>query len=425
MKYRSRLTQRIVIAFFLMTLTISGTFSLALTSVIHHVENHLVSTELKREIGHLLNAWKQGFRIRLDADTHLYISSENALPDFLQALEEGYTEVVLPNRAMYVYREDTAENRFYLVKDQTEFENQEKLLELTILGGFVASILLSLFLGFSLARTIIAPVRRLTQQVRQRDFTSRHNSQLSAFYPEDEVGELAEVLDETINGLREAQQRESCFTSDISHELRTPLMVIRSSCELLQEKRTYSESEITSVLAATSEIEQLTDTFLCLARDKKSSATESATLESILEASLGSWEKEANSKGLGFEYRKQDTRHPFYDQEFPAILIRTIVNNLLRNALYFTTEGSIHLTVEPGKMTICDTGSGIPDNEKSLIFSSFFQGERHNRQGVGLGLSIVQRICEQQGWQISVHDNQPHGSCFIVTLVQSTEDTAI
>ncbi|MCB1616881.1 MAG: HAMP domain-containing histidine kinase [Pseudomonadales bacterium] len=414
MKYKSRLSQRIVIAFFLMTLLISGLFSLGITSAITLVEKNLVSNELEKESGHLIDAWLQGYRIRLDADTLLYTSQDNNRPSYLDSVQEGYTEIVMANRAVYVFKQTVDDKVFYLIKDQSEFENQENLIKLAIFGGFISSICFSLLLGVFLARTIIAPVRKLTEKVNDRKYDTNNPSDIASGFADDEVGELASVLDDAMNRLRQAKIRESYFTSDISHELRTPLMVIRSSGELMLEKGHYSQQTLQNIVTATREIEELTETFLCLARGKNAITTKTQTLQAILQEQIPFWERQITNKGIAFHYETLEKENRFFQLEFPVVLLKTITNNLLRNALHYTSEGCISIKLEPGALQVCDTGRGIPESDKAMIFQAFYQGAEHNPCGAGLGLSIVQRICEAMQWKIRVSDNSPQGTCFSI-----------
>jgi signal transduction histidine kinase len=68
-----------------------------------------------------------------------------------------------------------------------------------------------------------------------------------------------------------------------------------------------------------------------------------------------------------------------------------------------------HFTVE-------DTGIGIPEDFQESIFQPFTRGQYARGEGLGLGLSLVRRICIHQGWSIQVGTRHPHGSCFHVFL---------
>jgi two-component system sensor histidine kinase EvgS len=111
------------------------------------------------------------------------------------------------------------------------------------------------------------------------------------------------------------------------------------------------------------------------------------------------------------------------------IRLRQILINLVGNALKFTHEGEVkislyvlHINVESNKVDllidIFDTGIGIPETQQKNIFSAFTQQENQGAEygGTGLGLTISQRLLQLMNGSISVHSQEGEGSCFSITL---------
>ena len=90
------------------------------------------------------------------------------------------------------------------------------------------------------------------------------------------------------------------------------------------------------------------------------------------------------------------------------------MSNLLRNALHYTKAGSVRLIIENGGFRVEDTGVGIPVDQQERMFQPFVRGEESRGEGLGLGLSLVRRICAHQGWSVSLRPNPSVGSCFRV-----------
>ncbi len=261
-------------------------------------------------------------------------------------------------------------------------------------------------------------MERLTDQVHNREKLLLGAPPISSDYTDDEVGRLAQAFDRTISMLQESLLRESLFTSDVSHELRTPLMVIKSSCELLIEKNeldSYSRQRIDIISKAANEIQELVDAFLTLARDKETEQ-EQLTLSTVVERNLEEWQQLVEAKGLSLSLRDESASSAQADRKYPGPMLRTVLNNLIRNAVHYTSEGSITLVVKNNGFTIIDTGPGISSAEKESIFKPFYRGQSSRREGLGLGLSLVQRICAREKWTIGVEDNQPTGCCFSITF---------
>ncbi len=419
MEFKSPLSQRILFSFVLLTTVVSGLFSFGIMAAIDLVEKDLVAAELNRKFPKVLVDYKMGEVPSLDLGTQFYSGTEN-LPSFLRDLKPGFTEVELERSSFHVLMQKERETPFYLVQEQQPPPKHENLLEITVIAGFFLSVLASLALGIMMVRRIIAPVRRLTLQVHNRENLLLDAPPLSSQYTNDEVGHLAKAFDRTIGMLQQALQRETLFTSDVSHELRTPLMMIRSSCDLLFEKNqldAFTRQRIEVINRAAREIQELVEAFLTLARARETDR-ESATLASIIEANLEEWRKQANAKGIDLLYEESaDTAEKDHGM-YPAALLRTVLNNLVRNAIHHTSEGRITLRTSPSGFEVYDTGAGISEVDKPSIFKPFYRGDTKDRQGVGLGLSIVQRICEREDWGISLSDNHPSGCCFRVTLKQ-------
>ncbi|MEJ2469605.1 MAG: HAMP domain-containing sensor histidine kinase [Desulfuromonadales bacterium] len=419
MEFKSPLTQRIIISFVVLTTVVSGLFSFGLMKAIDIVEKDLVTAELNRRFPEFMGEYKQGEQPNMDLGTQFYSGTED-IPYFLRGLdlEPGFHEVESEESSFHVMIKKEKERPFFLVQEQTAVEQHENLLELTVIGGFFLSIAASLILGIMMVRRIIAPVQRLTQQVHNREQLLVDAPPLSTGYTDDEVGRLAQAFDRTLGMLQESLLRESLFTSDVSHELRTPLMVIKSSCDLLIAKNQlddFTRQRIGIISKAANEIQELVDAFLTLARGKETEQ-EKATLWNIIERNRSEWQQQAQTKRIRLVIRDTTDTASTPAELFPAAMLRTVLNNLIRNALHYTAEGEVILVARDSGFTICDTGPGISTSDKASIFKPFYRGQSGDRNGLGLGLglSLVQRICARENWTIDVRDNQPSGCCFSI-----------
>lgn len=420
MNNKQPLERRIIIAFTLMTLLVSGTFSLGIVAIVHFIEEHLVSQELDRQLHVVVHEdLRNGRSPRLDPETHFYASNldEFAIPKQFDRKELGFAEVVDGDEAFYVYIQEINGVRYALVQEQHEFEDREQALFNVVLAGFILSIIGAWGLGRLMARKIMQPVSRLAQQVRHRDQLLPLAPPLAPEYANDEIGHLAAAFDSTLSKLRNSLEREKLFTSDVSHELRTPLMIIASSCELLAEGH-LAEKEVTHlqrIKRASEEMHDLVQTFLILARSKPEEAFlgGQATLQSIADAQVELWQPLFNEKQIHLQL---SIAQPPSATLYNATFLRTVLSNLLRNALHYTEQGKVKLTLYAHHFTVEDTGIGIPEDFQESIFQPFVRGDNARGEGLGLGLSLVRRICTHQGWSIQVSSRSPSGSCFSVFL---------
>ena len=230
--------RRIVIAFTLMVVLVSGFFSLSIFFIVNSIEERLASQDLKRELEILLqNSIAEGKPPSTGPGIRFFASNlpEYPIPAAMKDLGKGFNEVTQGDRSYYVYVKHVDGERYLLTEDQSELEERERLIFNLVFGSFLLSVAGAWLLGQLLARKVMAPLTQLADQVRQSDQLLTLAQPLAPQYPDDEVGHLAAAFDGTLGQLRQTLERERLFTSDVSHELRTPLMVVLGACELLDE----------------------------------------------------------------------------------------------------------------------------------------------------------------------------------------------
>jgi signal transduction histidine kinase len=425
MDIKHSLKQRIVIVFALMSALVAGVFAVGIIATVHVVEKRLTVISLGGNLHRLLTQDRiEDWRHRPEKGELFYADDgigDVAMSDDLKDLKPGFQEFYRGKRAFYAMVETVGERRYVLLRDQRKFEKRERLLFGVVLVGFILSVLLAILLGRLLASRVMAPVSRLAGQVRHRDQLLTLAPVLALDYAGDEVGALARSFDETLGRLRAALGREKLFTSDVSHELRTPLMVLATSCELLLEYPGLDErsrSQVQRISKATAGMNQLVETFLLLARTEGKNAPQGqgSSLSQIAEELIEVWRQPIEEKGLRFIYEPGAQAQGQYN----TALLRSVMGNLLRNAWHYTDQGFIRLALNNHGFSVEDSGIGIPAEKQLAMFQPFVRGDEQRGEGLGLGLSLVQRICANQRWSVVLTSREPAGCCFTV-LLQATE----
>ncbi|HEX8593042.1 MAG TPA: HAMP domain-containing sensor histidine kinase [Pseudomonas sp.] len=421
MDIKHSLKQRIIIVFTLMSALVAGVFAAGIVVTVHFVEKKLTIMSLSGDLHRLLVMEDAaGWRHRPDKNSLFYAQNgvgDLAMADDLKPLPSGFHVFTRGKRAYYAMVESVAGRNYVLLRDQRSNVKRERILFAVVFVGFVLSVLLALLLGRLLAQRVMAPVVKLASQVRHRDQVLELAPALAPDYAEDEVGELAVSFDETLGRLRAALSREKLFTSDVSHELRTPLMVLASSCELLLENprlEPRSHAQVTRIARASEGMRQLVETFLLLARIGSDDAVKGphASLVAIADELVEMWRKPIEEKGLVLRYERGEPSNELYN----ATLLHSVMGNLLRNAWHYTDEGFISLTLSARGFCVQDSGIGIPEEKQHAMFQPFVRGDEQRGEGLGLGLSLVQRICAHQGWHVTLQSRLPQGCCFQVSL---------
>lgn len=425
MSSRQPLARRIILSFTLLTVLIAGINAWAIVAVIEQVEDYLIGDEMRQEMAAVETVYLTEGRIPdLTGGSALYAPSLRgpALPAEFDAVHTGFQEVITPDSAWYVLDSEIDGHRFVMVRNQDVFEAREVMLHKVVGGGFLLAVALAWVIGRVTVRRVIDPVIRLAHDVRERESgvhehgpTAAPPVPLAPAYGDDELGQLARAFDHAFAELHAALERERLFTSDVSHELRTPLMIVGTSAELLA-RADLPESnrrQIARIKHAAEDMQGLVDTFLQLARAVRATADEGITLRALADEQCAVWEPEIRARGLNFVYRPDDA----LVQRWHPTLLRVVMDNLLRNALHYTEQGEIRLLLNDEGFAVEDTGPGIPPDELGRIFEPFQRGRRARGEGLGLGLSLVRRICEQQGWTVTATDSESgKGSRFSVRL---------
>jgi signal transduction histidine kinase len=419
MKSRHSLARRIVIVFVLLTLVVSSLFSLVVMQAVSYTEDYLSEPSMRARLNEIVAAAAKGQSVPLDKDMQLFIVGPDGkppLPAWLARVGLGFQEASRDGLEHHVLVNDVAGTRYVLVQDQEEFERREAMLLDFLLAAILFSVIAAWALGARIARRVIAPVVRLAGQVQHREQLLPVAPPLASDYAPDEVGTLAAAFDTALGKLQQALQRERLFTSDVSHELRTPLMVIESSCELMLAQGVgdaRQETTVRRILASCVEMRELVATFLELARAPESQPLGDggeAGLQALADELIARFRGEAQARGLELSLELESGD----EGRYPAPLLRAVLSNLLRNAIHYTDKGFVRLVLRRGGFSVCDSGVGIPREQRDAVFLPFVRGDATRGDGLGLGLSLVQRICQRQGWRVRLEESRGGGCEFRV-----------
>jgi two-component system OmpR family sensor kinase len=284
--------------------------------------------------------------------------------------------------------------------------------------------------GYWLAGRALRPVAALTAAlaaIEPRDLGRR----LDAPAVRDEIGRLAEVINQLLDRLERASIAERRFASDAAHELRTPLAVLRSGLDVAlarprdgDQARAALESAHRDVVALCKIAEEL----LMLARLNGEVHIERHPLDfAALAAEVAATvEPLAASRDVTLHAH---TPASAAIVDGSATHLRRLVINLLDNALKYTPDGgAIELGVacERGRaiLRVADSGPGIEPAELPHIFDRFFRGSRAAGDGSGLGLSLCREIARIHGGEITAA-NRPGGGCEFTVSIPARGDGAL
>ena len=415
------LVQRIMLSFALLVTFIATIYATALHQSMEFTESHLIAGVLEDEVARVTHHLDVGERPILSSETSIYGAPPlKPIPKHFQNLKPGFSELT-DEGDYFVYTATWKNQPFVLVRDQEGFEDTERLFKKIVFISVLIVFFIGLLAGWWLSRNIMQPVRALSSAVREASLAPVYRP-LSVTVTNDEVGELAHICDTALRRLHDALEREKAFTGDVSHELRTPLTVIETSVELLSltPLTAQQQQQVDRIARSANDMRELVQLFLSFARlSQRHGAAEPDTVQGILQTAIETWMPFANEKGLNLVYVREAPCLGTYS----PVMLGTIANNLLKNAVSYTTQGTITVKETAQGFIVTDTGPGLKSDEVQRIFGHGIRGSAgaDDHLGTGLGLSIVSRICHRMDWQIDVLPSET-GAAFLVTVSQGTTE---
>ncbi len=275
--------------------------------------------------------------------------------------------------------------------------------------------LVSLLVGWLLARRLLRPVERITataEEISATDLSRR----IALEGPEDELKRLADAFDSMLERIDGAFAAQRQFVADASHELRNPIAIIQTNLDVAADEL---GSRASVVRRAALRMGKLVDDMLALARTEATGWRERVGLDSIAADVAEEYEEIAAVRGvrIAVEGVGQEVR---VDPE----ALRRALANLVDNAVRVSPEGgvvTIRYGISPGGawVEVADRGPGIPREEQARIFERFWRADDSRTRssgGSGLGLAIVRRIVDGHGGRVSLVSAPGEGARFTIHL---------
>ena len=342
--------------------------------------------------------------------------------DKIKNIEEDDKQLVYKNLRVETKKYGSA--YIQIVKNMdNEYDFMKMLFIFMAIADFIG-IIASVILGYSISKKMLKPIDQITKAA---DNISINNlkQRIEVTGPDDELKRLGKTFNKMIDGLQGAFDRQIQFVSDASHELKTPIAVIQGYANLLdrwgKDDREALERSIQAIKLEASNMENLVEKLLFIAKgdsgnqriEKKEFWVNELICEVVRESKL------IDSSHI-ISNSKNDTVSIFADYKMIKQMIRIFIDNSIK----FTPEqGKIDISSEiqskTVKITVSDSGIGIPKDEIQNIFQRFYivdKSRSKEKGGTGLGLSIVKWIVDVHEGNINVESEEGIGTKITVIL---------
>jgi two-component system OmpR family sensor kinase len=311
-------------------------------------------------------------------------------------------------------------------------EALRRLIVFEAIGG-AAALLLAGLASARLARTALRPLEEMTALARQIAAGDR-GRRLGTAGPDTELSRTAAAFDAMLDELEAAataantaERNMRAFLTDASHELRTPMAGLQANAELLLREdpdRAERERVAVALIRESRRAARLVDDLLTTARLGQGIQLAVERLDLVEAASAEVARAQALAPGLTFVVTGE--RCPV---DGDPLALGQILANLLDNARHATPAGgtiTVTVTQEHGhaRLTVADSGPGVPPAERTLIFERFGRGDAsrsRNTGGAGLGLPIARGLAQAHSGDLILVD-AGGGACFQLDLPTAGED---
>jgi signal transduction histidine kinase len=411
------LSRKIVSQFCLFTLVISTVYGMFCFLLMYSLEDDFIDREVRQEAQYLQQSYNQtkNWPAPRSSFMQLYFSKET-LPIDIRALyiaEPRRKEFAGDNdRHYHLFAMPNAENT-YLVAEVSEMllvrpiSGSVLQVMLTSGGGLV---FFAFIIAWQLGRKTAKPLKQLADLV---NGVAPENipDKFAQDFPNNEIGILAQTLENAMTRLNQSLLREKCFTRDVSHELRTPIAIIKNAVEVYREQHIEDKNNpvIDRISQASTQMEQTVTTLLTLAREEHTDAVrKQIKILPLIEQSIIDQHHLINNKQIQVEVN--DNCDVTINAQ--SGMLTVLLDNLIGNAFQYTQAGKVTIEMDNKTLIIADTGPGIDASISDKITEPAVKGSQST--GYGFGLSIVKRLCEHQNWLLVLSNEQ--GTKIAITL---------
>lgn len=307
----------------------------------------------------------------------------------------------------------------YLVSMERADQQISVVILILVAAGLFIMLLLTLS-GAYFIRSIVVPVRQLSQsarQIAQGDFGVRIEKA-----KDDEIGQLVDAINDMAGELGAAEQLKNDFISSVSHELRTPLTAIKGWAETLQEGAgPETTAKGMNVIIRESErlsglVEELLD-FSRLQNGRLRLIVSRLDILSELDEAVYMFTDRARTEHKQLHYEETTALPPVYGD---VDRLRQVFVNIIDNALKYTSPGgtiTVSSREDSGwvRVSIRDTGCGIPAEHLPNVKKKFYKANQLVR-GSGIGLAVADEIARLHGGSLDIQSQEGVGTTVTISL---------
>jgi two-component system, OmpR family, sensor histidine kinase MprB len=302
-----------------------------------------------------------------------------------------------------------------IARPLTEVDHSLSRIRTYLLIIAAIGVALAAALGLAVARTALAPVRRLTGATENVAKTGDLSERIDASGT-DELSRLAASFNTMLAALEESTRAQQQLIGDASHELRTPLTSLRTNVEVLAGGRELPAEDrerlLRDVIEQLDEMTTLVAELSELARGElEPGVAEDVRLDLLAADAVERTRR--NRPGVRFTTDFEES----LVHGVPASIERAVANLLDNAAKWSPPDGEVEVAVKDGEVVVRDHGPGIDETDLPYVFDRFYRASSaRGMPGSGLGLAIVRQVAESHGGDVRAEPGEDGGTRMIMRL---------
>ena len=295
---------------------------------------------------------------------------------------------------------------------------QYEVFRIESIMAMIFVVLMGTLSTYFLAGQTLKPLKQLTQEIKHKTINNL-DEKITIPAIHDEIYEISTAFHEMSCNLQRSFQLQEQFSADAAHELRTPLTVMMAKLEVFKLANEIENSALKNMIdemcVQLERLSNLTNDLLWFSKELPLKRNNELDLYLLLSDLADELQDKAQEKHIQIRVDKKTLCTRGDDA-----LLERVFYNLLENAIKYSEEQSIIIVTLEQKdnqaiVQIIDTGEGISDAEKQLVFQPFYRIDQSRSRiigGNGLGLAICKKILDRHLASIEIKDNHPYGSIF-------------
>ena len=314
-------------------------------------------------------------------------------------LKEKDDEYITIRRLMFPVNISGVNYKISVSKSQQETEDLIQLIVSITLAMVILLLLILFIINRFVLNKLWLPFNNTLIQLRQFNLQSKKNLELhdTGINEFTELNKAVKVMSSQV--LKDYESLKS-FTENASHEIQTPLAIINSKLELLMQSENFTEQQMNGVETIYDEIRRLSrlnQSLLLLTKidNQQFSETETVDIAVIINRHLYKYEELITAKQISLTKDIVKIDSLIMNETMADILISNLITNAIKHNI---ENGSINIVLKENCLIVSNTGIPLATNTDKLF--ERFQKDNVNSESLGLGLSIVKKICERYNFNI-------------------------